>query len=385
MAGLEDDDTVETPEGEDAPETSILDAINGALAPTLPDAPTEETTEEGELDEEELEDETDEDSEDDPANAGRERGPDGKFLPAKADGAGKDAKGAPAVDAAGKLGADGKPLPVEPGKKVDPVNDPIPDEIKGRTRERMQSLISTVKTKDEQIAVQHQLVDSITSTGASPEEFGAMLGYMRWVHSDKPEDLKQAQQLLLSELEGISLKLGEAAPGINFLAKHPDLQQDVDNGQITQERAQEIALHRTRTANTEAQRTAVQTRESTAAAATAERNAGIAELNALGVSLNTTDPDYAEKHDILKPVLTALGELPPTKWKAAFQRAYNAITPEQVEARRGLMQRRGAAPAKPGAPAGKPLRANKTPSGGEPNRGPTSLLDAISAAVDSAG
>lgn len=376
-------ETVETPEGEDAPETSLLDAIGAALEPTLPEDPPEapEETEDDELGTEE--DGDAEGDEDDAANAGRQRGADGKFLP-KTDGEGKDGKGA-AKPGEQKLGADGKPLPVEPPKKADPVNDPIPEEVKGRTRERMQSLIATVKQKDEQIGIQHQLVDSISNTGATPEEFGAMLGYMRWVHSDKPEDLKQARELLMSELEGISLKLGEAAPGINFLAKYPDLQSKVDNGQITTEDAQEMALYRTRTANAEAQRTAVQTRESTAAAATTERNSAIAELNTLGTSLQSTDADYAIKHEMLKPILNALGQLPPTKWKAAFTQAYKAITPEQVAARRGMVQSGVQPGAKP--PAGKPLRANKSPSGGgsELGRKPTSLLDAISAAVDEAG
>lgn len=373
MAGEADetDDGVETPT-QDANDTSLLDAINTALEPTLPEDGDEPAVTEGDgEDDPEGEGEGLEDAEDLDANGGRNA--DGTFKAQKKGEAELGADGKPVV----KLGADGKPLVAEPAKKADPVNDPIPDEVKGRTRERMTALISTVKTQGEQITAQHQLVDSISSTGATPEEFGALLGYMRWVHSDKPEDLKQAQQLLMSELEGISLKLGEAAPGVDFLAKYPDLQTKVDNGQITTDDAKEIALHRTRTANAQAQTTAKQTHEQTTAQATAERNGAIAELDALGKKLNSEDADYAIKHEILKPILQSLGMLKPSQWKAAFSQAYAAITPAQVARFRQPV----AAVKKTG---NQPLRSNKVPTGGQ-QRSPGSLLDAVSAAIDSAG
>ena len=393
---LENEETTtdETPEGGEATELpSLFDAITDAIEPTLPEA----TQDDSDVDEEtdEVTDETDEDETDEEAEAtdgdgvtvdarGRKHGPDGKLLPADdkakaGDGAGKDGV---------KLGPDGKPLVDDKSaaKKTDPVNDPIPDEVKGRTRERMQSLITAVKEKDQMIETQHQLFDSIKSTGASPEEFGAMLGYMRWVHSDKPEDLKQAKELLLSELRGISLKLGEAAPGVNFLAEHPDLQEQVNNGQILQSAAEEIAIHRTRTKNETERRTADQEREAATQAANTERTNAIAELDGLGKTLNETDPDFAVKHAILKPVLASLGQLPPKQWKAAFTQAYKAIDAEEIAAYKARRAAPAAGAAKPGQKVvqGQPLRANKVPTGGQ-NRQPTSLLDAVSAGIDAAG
>jgi len=308
-------------------------------------------------------------------------GADGKLLPA--DDNGKAGEGTGKGDAAGKLGPDGKPLPVaddgKGGKKADPVNDPIPEDVKGRTRERMTSLIAAVKEKDEMIGIQNQLFDSIQSTGATPQEFGAMLGYMRWVHSEKPEDLKQARELLLSELEGSSLKRGEAAPGVDFLSKFPDLQEKVNNGQITVDDANEMALHRQRTKVQTDRTTAQRTQEETTQNATAERNAAIKELNELGASLNATDPDYAAKHAMLKPMLDVLGTMPPKQWKAAFMSAYKAL--KLPAAGTGVTPPAGGGN-KP--PANQPLRGNKVPSGGSV-RAPTSMFDAISAAIDSAG
>jgi hypothetical protein len=363
---------------------SLLDSINAALEPTLPKA--EETNDEGTTDEDESElGEGEAGDEDEAGEGAAARNADGTFKSA-ADGKGKAGEGAgktPAGD--GKLGADGKPVPVLglDGKplavKADPVNDPIPEDVKGRTRERMTSLIAAVKEKDEHIAVQNQLFDSIQSTGATPEEFGAMLGYMRWVHSDKPEDLKQARTLLLSELEGLSLKLGEAAPGVDFLSKYPDLQEKVNNGQITVDDANEMALHRQRTKVQTDQTTQQRTQQETAQAATTERNAAIKELNELGSALSGSDPDYARKHEMLKPMIDVLGTMPPKQWKTAFMNAYKALKLPAAGAG-------GAAPVAGGnkPPGNQPLRGNKVPSGSSA-RAPTSMLDAVSAAIDAAG
>lgn len=371
-----EDDTeiapVEGAAGAEVNTPSLLDSINEALAPTLPKTDEIADTNGEGVDDKEDDDEDDKEDEGDAEGVtidakGRKHGPDGKLLPAD-----KQTE-------APKLGPDGKPLVVDPAaaaaaaKKADPVNDPIPDEIKGRTRDRIQALITTAKEQGEMIVVQNQLFDSIKSTGASPEEFGAMLGYMRWIHSDKPEDLKQARELLLSELEGLSLKIGEAAPGINFLAKFPDLQEKVNNGQITVEDANEMALHRQRTKVNTDRSTLQRTQEETTQAATKERNDAIKELDALGKTLST-DAEFATKHQILQPVLSSLGMLPPSKWKAAFMQAYRAITPAQV-----ARYKAAAEPVVVGKPAGKgqqPLRANKTPSGGQ-NRQAANMHDAI--------
>jgi hypothetical protein len=329
----------------------------------------EETETEGEVEEEGGGDE----SEDGKTPA---RDAEGKFVASGEKG--KAGEGAAKPDAGAKLGADGKPV-AEP-KKADPVNDPIPDDVKGRTRQRMTELIDTVKSKDEIITNQNTVIQAVRNTGASPEEFAAMVSYMGLSRSESRESLTQARDMLLEELESIALKLGEPVPGIDPLAKHPELRAKVEAGQITLEDAQELALSRTgkqkQTETTEASRA----QDAAAQRATQERNAAIAELDKLGKELLATDPDFAAKHAVLEPVLQSLGMLPPKQWKAAFQAAYKAVKLPETPAAPVNGQKPAATPPAKGAP----LRANKSPSGGQ-NRQPTSLLDAVSAAVDEVG
>lgn len=298
-----------------------------------------------------------------------------KDRPRNADGTFKTAEEIAAAKAAA-------PPEDEATKKAKAEKDAIEAEIPPgsapKTKERMQTLIDLVKDKDSQIAQHQAFVDQIAATGASPPEFTTMMSYLTAVHSDNPEHLKLARNLLLSELEGISLKLGEAAPGVDFLAKYPDLQAQVERGEIRREAAQELAMNRTRAASDKAQRDAATVRNNETAAATAERSAAQEELTTLGNELYARHgAEYTRRYAILEPALEALGMLPPKQWKAAFLRAYNAIpaAAQAAPSAKPTLPPGGAAPAK-----GAPLRANKTPSG-ESKAGPKSLAEAIDAAI----
>ena len=368
---------------------SLGDAISEALEPTLP------RTEEGGGDEgagDEGADEEggeDEDSGEEAADEGdQERNPDGTF---KAVDKSKTGEGAGKAGD-GKTGADGKPLVDKNAAKTDVVNDPIPEDVKGRTRERMQGLIDTVKQKDEIIQNQDTVMAAVRGTGASPEEFAAMISYMGWVHSEDPKQLTQARNMLMAELEGVCLKLGEPAPGIDFIGKYPDLKAKLDAGQIDAETAQEIAITRTKQkAQQDAEARRTTNTEATRQRATQERNSAIADLDQLGATLSENDPDFDEKMKLM-PDLKTLGEKnPPSKWRSAFTAAYKAAG-TLLANRRAKAQGSGGSGQQQrtnngGQPQnkGQPLRGNQSPSGSTgSNRQPKNLFDAISQAVDEA-
>lgn len=280
---------------------------------------------------------------------------------------------------------------VEAEKAKDPaakiksaVDDPIPATVAEKTRDRMQTLIGVVKDQTAQIASHQKFVDDIAATGANPQEFGTMMSYMSAVHSDDRAQLVLARDLLLSELQGISLKLGEAAPGVDFLKDYPDLLQQVERGEVRRELAQETALNRTRAKNVERERTDTAARNNSAAAATKERDDAQAELTTLGNELFAKHgAEYKRRYAILEPSLEALGMLPPAKWKEAFLRAYNKVPALPKAA--PTLPNGGIRPATPAVPAvvkGQPLRANKTPSG-DSGGAPKSLFEAIDGALKS--
>ena len=124
----------------------------------------------------------------------------------------------------------------------------------------------------------------------------------------------------------IALRLGKPVEGIDFLKDYDDLQQAVKYGQITQGHAQEIAMARTRSKQTESIQTRERETKTAADAAAKEKNDAITTMNELGAHLAKTDPDYAAKHDlIIGPLTAALASMPPSQWRPAFERAYAAV------------------------------------------------------------
>lgn len=285
-----------------------------------------------------------------------------------------------------ELGADGKPVvkeekPKEPPRPVDPVNDPIPVGVAARTSERIQSLIGMVKERDTIVATHHEMMGLISGTGATPDEFGSMVTYMRLVHSDSIEDKRAALKIAQSELRSLAIELGEPVEGYDALAEHADLAERVEAGTLSRADAQEIAVGRTRRATTAATNaTAVEQARVNAEHQTAVQ-AGVAELNAYGTEMAAKDPLYGQKYAILVGgknadgtkyggTLTAvISQLHPTKWKATFEAAYKNLR---------VTAPVGGAPVV--TPKQQPLR-QKTPSG-DGKKVPTTALEAMNAALE---
>ena len=350
-----------------AAKPTLLDTVNAALEPVIakdePEAPEEK--DEVEDEEEPAEKPEGDEATVDEAEEGGEKPPKGEETdpekPVKKDGDGKPSEG------------EEKP-PKEPKelKPIDPINDPIPQQVSERTRERITSLVAMVKDRDTNLATQQELFTTIKSTGVSPENFAQTLSFLRLFNSEQIEDRRQAYNFMLGQLQHLAGDLGEVLPGTNPLETHKDLTDEVAAGKLTQERAIELATVRNRTKATETARTTTTTRQQEEQAFETARQTAIGELNTLQVALQA-DPNYARKHAILVPALRpVMSRLHPSHWKATFEHAYRdlvlpaaaPVAPRQAAKTNGQQ----------------PLRANKQPSG-EGSRQPTSMADAISAAL----
>src|SRR5262249_55792369 len=139
----------------------------------------------------------------------------------------KAAEAAAAEAAAAAKKPEGEKKPEADDAKTKAVNDPIPENTPARTRERIQTLINTVKETDQTLGNYRELIQSISDTGVNESEFAEMLGYQRLVHSDNPEHLNIAYQVLQRELRGLSLRLNKDFPEVDFLADYQDLRDQV--------------------------------------------------------------------------------------------------------------------------------------------------------------
>jgi hypothetical protein len=350
-------------------EKTVMDEVNAALGDVLvePETPEPEAPETPE--EEAAEGETPEGNE-----------PEGEAPEAEETDEEAEARGAERDPVTGKFVKKGEEKPVEGEKpkpaevkKADPVNDPIPKDLKKDTQERIRTLIDTTKTvtaeRDEIKQNFDYMVNGIQATGATPAQYGETLSWLALFNSNDPAQQTKALELVESVAERLATLLGKERTVGDPLKAHADLVEAVRTGKLTADYAKEIA--RTRNGQqfrTELTTTATQDQQRQQAA-TQELSTARADLSALEQTLMGSDPQYEAKKAILVPALKPVfASIPPAQWKTKFMEAYRNI--------------KVATPvAKPKSiPTNQPLRAGKQPAGGQ-TKAPSSMLEAISGAI----
>lgn len=276
-----------------------------------------------------------------------------------------------------ELGADGKPVvaakvktPAEIAaeataaaalKPKDFLNDPIDPRLKEGTQERIRGLIGIAKdltTKHDEVKQNLDAVMApILESRANDAQFTQAMQYIGAVNSGDPTIMEKAWNFMMGEMQALGRMLGKEVPGMDYLAAHPDLKQAVTAGQMTQEAAKELAIHRDTAAHrvqqSHQQRQQQQTQDQRNALITEGSNA----LNALGVQLKGSDPLYERKRAILTAALKGtFAQIDPRQWAPAYKRAYDALVLPAAPA--------VATPkVKSNLPANQPLRG-KQPAGG---------------------
>lgn len=271
--------------------------------------------------------------------------------------------------------------PAEGGEKPkvkDPVNDPIGPNTKPETRERIQALITNVKTvTTERDALREDrdlMVQQIVETGATVDQYTASLGYLKLVNSQNPADWENAYKIMSAELEALSTRLGRPIPGQDNLAGHADLQEAVRDGAISQQHAEELAAGRRRGQYEQRQGQQRTQQQQEASAQQQAVQAGVASLNALEAELKT-DPHFAHKRAILVETLKPVfAQINPSQWASTFRAAY-AKLPNPAPVARPAAQL--------GLPKNQPLRGTNPAGGAKPAI--SSSLDALNAGIASAG
>lgn len=171
-----------------------------------------------------------------------------------------------------------------------------------------------------------ELIGMVQETGATPDQYGYTLEYLKDATAAIGGDLAAAQRAFdkaSAEQKAWATLLGREVPGVHDpLGSHADLQTDVESGDITRARAMEIAQQRTTLAvnqTTRQRQTEMQQHDT-------DVSNGTAGLNQLGATLSASDPDYARKQPFLLPTLRVITQtMPPSQWVAAAQNAYAQI------------------------------------------------------------
>lgn len=221
----------------------------------------------------------------------------------------------------------GEPAKEDPKPEEQPAKS-VDDEIKdlGITNERTQKRFRELSERAAEVeplrtkaAKADEWEQTITSTGASPQQFGNALNYLAAINSKDPDAMAQAYDAMSKELQWLGQRIGREAPGFDPISAHPDLAEKVASGDLTREVAAEMAQHRQRGVLQQEQRT---TQQQTVQAQQAQEQ-GLAQVQALGSQLKAADPAFAQKLQFLMPAVELIqSTMPPDQWAAAFHNAY---------------------------------------------------------------
>lgn len=257
--------------------------------------------------------------------------------------------------------ADAQPVeqPADAGAEPDAaVEDEIKKlELKEAAAERFREL--SKRPKDEDVAPLRERAEradqweqTVAGTGATPEEFGAALGYLAALHADDPKSLQQAYDYISGEQAKLAKQLGKAAPGHDPLAEHTDLRDAVESGDMTEQYAHELAERRAAEARFNASRERQQATQTQQQAM--ER--AVADVNTLNAELAQSDPQFKAKLERLAPTLNVIKDsVPPAQWAPAIRKLFAETVIEQPKPKPPV----GAVPLRPTA-AGTQTRKPKT-------------------------
>lgn len=221
---------------------------------------------------------------------------------------------------------------------------PIRDQLKAAGVESINDLprvIERAKDADGLIAM-------ITDTGATPDQYGQTLDYLKVANaaaSGDPKAAEQALEMIMSEAAVWAKALGREIPGVHDpLAGHDDLAEAVEQGDMDRKHAVELAAARERSQSMQ------QHQQQTSQQQQAETMQQQARQQLVQWDQQMAqDPAYQAKRPMLDAMVRNIrATLPPDQWLAATQQAFASIPDVPTPAPRAPAP----SPVRPGGPRG---------------------------------
>ncbi|GAB2619922.1 hypothetical protein [Novilysobacter erysipheiresistens] len=304
------------------------------------------------------------------------------LMPGTNEAADAEREAAEAAAAEAAKPADGEPDPAKADKaKPDDGAEAAAEAdslgLKGKANERFREMAAEIKTlapiKEQlekagitDIAQLPQMVQSakngedmvemVSSTGASPEQFGQTLDYLSLISKANSGDRKAAEQafeLIQGEVTALAKALGREVPGLfDPLAEHPDLAEQIEAGDLTRKAALEVVGARNH--QNALQRQRQQADQQTQAQRQQEQvvNQARSQLVQWDAAMAAKDPTYPAKRAALNAEVAKIRQqFPPAQWVAATELAYRSI-PNPQPAPAATTTPAAGNPVRPGGPRG---------------------------------
>lgn len=216
--------------------------------------------------------------------------------------------------------------------RKDPVNDPLPENLKAETRERIESLVGKVKELNTYREERDTLLNMIKGTGAAPEQFGETLQFLQMVYGENPNPAK-AIEWLKGKMFELAAQSEEPIEGVSLLDGFPDLKEAVELADIDEKFAIELA--KSRLSKKQAPAPQAAPRLTPDMPIEQARPLGVQQLDELGNELAERDPHYDYKMKQILPQLQQIAQTAhPSTWKEKTLELYALASPPPPKAAR---------------------------------------------------
>lgn len=212
--------------------------------------------------------------------------------------------------------------------------------------------IEPLRAKAKELDQMHAV---LVDTKARPEQVGNMFRLLKLSNSGDVVQMRAALKDIQAYAVELAKACGETVSAYSPLDGHPDLQQKVAEGALTQEAAQEIIRSRATEASNNAARDQREQERRQQEADEREHNQAVNDLNAMGRDLSASDPHYAHKIAQMqevppngKSMMDMVRDAPKAQWAQRFRDFYALLK----------------APAKKPPVSDMPLRPNGASAGG---------------------
>jgi hypothetical protein len=232
--------------------------------------------------------------------------------------------------------------PLKPAPKpAQPDPNAMPEGLTPKAQERFQQLANTNRELTSKVQEWQPIVDSALelqrsfhANGVKQEQFEMAMQVVGLMNRG---DLRGALSALDEQRKLISLHLGEPLPGANALADYPDLQQAVENLQITEAHALELARGRMVSGRQQQAQQAQQREEQTAQQIQQAERSGQLEVDKFCKARMADDLDYAKIEPLLIEQIKdgLLQGIPPQRWPAIVEKTYRVIKQTAAQSRVG--------------------------------------------------
>lgn len=163
----------------------------------------------------------------------------------------------------------------------------------------------------------------LTETDTSTDELSQFFSYKQHL---KDGNYKGAAGILQNQLRQLALQTGEEFGEVDPLEEFEDLRDEVENHQISKERALEIARARVGARVSQSAEETRRGQDAQAQQVQQAKEAAVLTISQWAKTVAAKDIDYSAKQTKLMPRITAIMEkYPPAMWLQAVQDAYEAM------------------------------------------------------------